>query len=131
VLAIAGLASQHALIADGWVGGAVQILAAVLMMWARLTFGLRSLHAAANPTAGGVVTSGPYAFLRHPIYAAILWFVWAGAVTHASPFVIGAALVITAGTAVRIAMEERLLLVRYPEYAVYAARVRRVIPFVW
>jgi len=44
------------------------------MLWARLTFGGRSFHAGANPTAGGVVTTGPYRFVRHPIYAAILYF---------------------------------------------------------
>jgi hypothetical protein len=41
-----------------------------------LTFGARSFHAGANPTDGGVVTAGPYRFFRHPIYAAILYFLW-------------------------------------------------------
>ena len=49
------------------------------MVAARITFGRRSFHAAANPTEGGLVTTGPYAYIRHPIYAAILYFVWAGA----------------------------------------------------
>ena len=40
---------------------AVQIEAALLMIWARLTFGMRSFHLAANPTAGGLVTTGPIA----------------------------------------------------------------------
>src|SRR5436305_14686109 len=61
---------------------AVQVLAALLMIWARLTFGLRSFHAAATPTAGGLVDTGPYRYWRHPIYAAILYFVWAGALCH-------------------------------------------------
>jgi len=36
----------------------------------------------------------------------------------------------TVMVAVRIAAEERLLLKRYPEYAEYAARTKRVLPFV-
>lgn len=40
------------------------------MAWARLTFGRRSFHASAVPTAGGVETRGPYRFIRHPIYTA-------------------------------------------------------------
>src|SRR5437868_8753690 len=40
---------------------AVQIAAAALMLAARLTLGVRSFHAAANPTEGGIVTKGPYA----------------------------------------------------------------------
>ena len=34
-----------------------------------------------------------------------------------------------AGTAMRITMEERLLRQRYPEYAAYAAKTARVVPF--
>jgi protein-S-isoprenylcysteine O-methyltransferase Ste14 len=34
---------------------------------ARVTFGGRSFHVGANPTEGGLVTKGPYRFVRHPI----------------------------------------------------------------
>jgi protein-S-isoprenylcysteine O-methyltransferase Ste14 len=44
-------------------------------MGARVTFGRRSFHAAANPTAGGLVTTGPYRLIRHPIYTAACLFV--------------------------------------------------------
>jgi len=70
--AVLGLYFTHALFATHPVGIAIQVLAALLMLWARLTFGGRSFHAAANPTEGGIVTRGPYRFLRHPIYAGVL-----------------------------------------------------------
>jgi hypothetical protein len=38
----------------------VQALAVVLMVWARLTFGLRSFNPGAAPTEGELVTTGPY-----------------------------------------------------------------------
>jgi protein-S-isoprenylcysteine O-methyltransferase Ste14 len=40
------------------------------------------------------------------------------------------ALLVTIGAAIRMAMEEALLRERYPEYAIYAKRTKRVIPFV-
>src|SRR5512140_2240697 len=76
--AILGLFVRHALFAIHPGLMLVQVLAVILVIWARLTFGMRSFHFAANPTDGGLVTSGPYRFVRHPIYAAILFFVWAG-----------------------------------------------------
>jgi len=110
---------------------AVQVAAALLLLWARLAFGRRSFHAAANPTAGGLVTSGPYRYIRHPIYTAVSVFSVTGAVAHWSwgsgllgGFVVGFALV-------RIFCEEALVTARYPEYRQYAATTWRMIPYVF
>jgi protein-S-isoprenylcysteine O-methyltransferase Ste14 len=134
-LALAGvvlaLYFEHSLFGTGPVSIAVQVLAALLMLWARLTFGLRSFHAGANPTGGGLVTSGPYALIRHPIYAAILLFVGAAVAAHPALLSAGIGLLATVAVGVRIAAEERLVVQRYPEYAAYAARTRRLIPGVF
>jgi protein-S-isoprenylcysteine O-methyltransferase Ste14 len=110
---------------------AVQVVALLLFLWARLTFGWRSYHVVANPTAGGLVTSGPYRYIRHPIYAAMSVFSGAGMVAHWSwtsgllgGLVVGSALL-------RIFCEEVLVTARYPEYRQYAATTWRMIPYVF
>jgi protein-S-isoprenylcysteine O-methyltransferase Ste14 len=128
-VAIVGLLVQHTLFAARPGLVVVQVLAVVLVIWARLTFGMRSLYYAANPTGGGLVTSGPYRFVRHPIYAAILLFVWAGITSHTTLLSVGLGILVSAATAVRILAEERLVTARYPEYVAYAARTKRVVPF--
>ena len=128
-VAMVGLLVQHALFAAGPGLMVVQGLAVTLVVWARLTFGMRSLHYAANPTDGGLVTSGPYRFVRHPIYAAILFFVWAGVASQTTLLGVGLGILVSAATAVRIVAEERLVTARYPDYLAYAARTKRVIPF--
>jgi protein-S-isoprenylcysteine O-methyltransferase Ste14 len=127
---IVGLYYEGALFASRPVAVAIQVGAFALMIAARVAFGRRSFHAAANPTGGGVVTAGPYAYIRHPIYAAVIYFSWAGALDHFSPVAAACAALISAGAVVRMLMEERLLLVRYPDYASYRARVKRILPFV-
>lgn len=131
IAAVLYLLLHHAFFASGPALVFAQIVAGALMIWARLTFGLRSFHATANATAGGLETRGPYRWIRHPIYAAILLFVWAGVGAHPSLASIGAGAIASLGTAVRIMSEERLLLARYPEYADYAAHTKRLIPYIF
>lgn len=128
VVVIVTLFMRHALLAEQPAAIGVQVAAVALMLWARITFGARSFHFAANPTAGGLVTTGPYRYFRHPIYAAVLFFVWTAVLTHLSPVTLALGVAATAATAVRIRSEERLLRARYPEYVEYAGRTKRVIP---
>jgi len=115
----------------GPVTTAVQAVAFLLMIWARITFGTRSFHAAANPTEGGLVTTGPYHYVRHPIYAAILLFFGAAFAAHPSWINAGVDLIIFGALLARMLSEERLVVEKYPEYAEYARRTKRVLPGVF
>lgn len=109
---------------------AVQAGAVALMVWARMTFGLRSFHATASTSAGGLVTSGPYRFWRHPIYASIIYFVWAGQVQSPTLLSLSAASLVTLGLFARMLLEEHFLRAAYPEYVQYSRQAKRLIPFV-
>ena len=124
------LAKRGGLLATGPIGGTLQVAAIVLVVWARFTFGFRSFHFAANPTPGPLVTSGPYRYIRNPIYAAAWLIIWVGAASHWSVGNTALAAAITLTLVVRIGCEETLLRVAYPEYGDYAKRTKRLIPFV-
>jgi protein-S-isoprenylcysteine O-methyltransferase Ste14 len=110
-------------------GMAVQAGAGLLMLWARATLGTRSFHVPANPTAGGLITHGPYRHMRHPIYAALIYFAWAGASTNAKAASLAAAIMVTVGMIIRISLEEAMLFSHFPAYASYAAVTPRIVPF--
>ncbi len=126
-----GLYYTHALFSYAPPVITAQAAAVALMIWARITFGLRSFHAAANPTEGGLVTNGPYRFVRHPIYSAIILFVGAGALAHVSLTAFLLVFLTFVGALVRMLSEEHLLIKRYPEYREYAARVKRILPLMF
>jgi protein-S-isoprenylcysteine O-methyltransferase Ste14 len=109
----------------------LQVVASLLFLWARVTFGRRSYHVVADPTQGGLVTGGPYRYIRHPIYAAICLFTWAGVAAHWSwSSALWGALIL--GSAVmRIYCEEPLVAARYPDYIQYKARTWRMIPYIY
>lgn len=109
---------------------AIQVIALGLMLWARFTFGMRSFHAAANTTTGRLVTTGPYRLLRHPIYAAIIYFFIGSFIAYPFLETFITVILIAIALFVRMLMEEKSLLVTYPEYAAYMKRTKRIIPFV-
>jgi protein-S-isoprenylcysteine O-methyltransferase Ste14 len=131
VAGLVGLLSLHALFAHTPAGITVQAAAVLLMIWARMTFGRRSFHASADPTEGGLVTTGPYRFIRHPIYTAACLFGCAGAVSNWSVPAGVLAVMMIVGAIVRMLCEERLVVARYPEYQEYARTTRRMVPFIF
>jgi protein-S-isoprenylcysteine O-methyltransferase Ste14 len=131
VAALLGLLISHSLFSDSPAVIVIQGLAAALMLWARITFGRRSFHAAANPTAGGLVTTGPYHYIRHPIYTAACLFAWAAVVHSGTALALLCGLLLFAGTLGRMLCEERLVAATYPEYQAYAKTTKRMIPYVF
>jgi protein-S-isoprenylcysteine O-methyltransferase Ste14 len=126
-----GLLAMRALFSSFPLVISVQVIAVLLFLWARITFGRRSYHVGANPTDGGLVTSGPYRYIRHPIYSAMCLFTMAAVAGNWSwrAGLCGGLILVSA--VIRIYCEETLVAARYPEYAQYKAATRRLIPYVY
>ena len=129
--ALVGLYKIGVLLTPQPIAIALQLVAVALMIWARVTFGRRSFHAAANPTAGGLVTSGPYRIIRHPIYTAACLFGWSAIVVHWSLVSVALGILLILGALVRIMCEESLVKQQYPEYVEYAKVTKRMVPYLF
>ena len=111
--------------------GAVLAVAGIAFaVWAARSLG-GSLTPFPKPLGTGLVTSGPFAIVRHPIYTGGLAFFAGYALFASFP-----ALILTAVLGVlwvgKMRVEERLLAAAYDGYAAYCLRVRRrLIPFVY
>jgi protein-S-isoprenylcysteine O-methyltransferase Ste14 len=79
-----------------------------------------------------VVTTGPYAFVRHPLYLGALFYIAATSLTLGSYGGLAAVPLLAPLLALRIAIEERTLRAGLPGYEDYARRVRwRLLPGVF
>lgn len=123
---------EHHLFSNNIIATIFQLTSVGLMIWARLTFGIRSFHPTANATKGQLVTTGPYHLLRHPIYAAAIYFFWACLIPF--PFIktFRAILLITSGLLIRIFLEEKSLTAKYKQqYVNYSHHTKRIIPYIF
>jgi protein-S-isoprenylcysteine O-methyltransferase Ste14 len=77
------------------------------------------------PEARNLVTSGPYAYARHPLYAVEFLTLIGTAIQFAQPWAALLALGVIVLQVLRTLFEERVLIAAYPEYAGYRARVKR------
>jgi protein-S-isoprenylcysteine O-methyltransferase Ste14 len=79
-----------------------------------------------------VVATGPYQYVRHPMYAGAAFFFLSTPLQLGSWWGLALAPVMIAVLAIRAVLEEHTLAVELEGYAEYAARVRyRLIPLVW
>ena len=107
-----------------------QLLAIALAIWARQSFQGRQFSLHAEPAEGPLLLTGPYQFFRHPMYTFALLFVWISILGHLSLITVLIGLIVTGVIAVRIVTEEQFLRVRYPDYAEYSHKTKRIIPFI-
>ena len=78
-----------------------------------------------------VISTGPYRYVRHPMYAGVIPFIVGTTLLLGSWYgLLG--LILVAGIAFRAVREERVLRLELPGYETYMARVKyRLIPYVW
>lgn len=129
LLALAALALLHRLFSPSPLVIAGQVAGIALAVWARRSFAMGSFRITADPAADSILRRGPYRFIRHPMYAAALLVVWSSVLGHWSAVSAAIGGVVLALLVLRIAIEERLLRARYPDYTEYARSTRCLVPF--
>lgn len=79
-----------------------------------------------------LIQSGPYRWLRHPIYASMLGLLVAiGLAWSWWPMLAAALVLFLAGTEIRVRAEDRLLAERFPDsFRAYRSRVAAYLPFI-
>ncbi|MGJ3649755.1 methyltransferase family protein [Sphingomonas sp. GlSt437] len=124
---------------DDWSTGALIRGAVVLALmlatiglfdWSSRTMGKNWALVARTRGDANLVTTGPFAIVRNPIYVALFLFMWAMAIAygHLANLIVGVPLYVI-GTVLRVQLEEQVLRAEFgAAYDAYAARVKRFIP---
>jgi protein-S-isoprenylcysteine O-methyltransferase Ste14 len=116
----------------------VQIISTVLVaagmafaVWARVHLGKNWSPTPSVQENHELVTSGPYRFVRHPIYTGIITALLGSALTGGLVWIL-VFLAFTGMIAWRVGKEEEFMQETFPDqYPAYKKRTKAVIPFIW
>ena len=114
------------------VADALALAGLLVMLWARVTIGRNWSAGVVLKEGHELVTTGPYRFVRHPIYSGLLllalgWAVWRG--QYAGFYGLAVILVLFW---IKSRAEEQLMIEHFGDaYLGYKARVRALVPFVF
>ena len=135
MVAVVGLGAAHrgqwSALASFVAGWMLFAAGGCLGVWGMVALG-RNRTAFPRPIEDGhLVRTGPYAIVRHPLYASVILASFGWALIFASASSLAVAAVLTAFFHAKAAREERWLRTAYPDYEDYSRQVRGLIPWVW
>ena len=114
-----------------WVGLAILAVGGLFGTWGMLALG-RNLTPFPKPIEGGeLVTHGPYQFVRHPIYAGLIFGTLGWALFRANLLGLALAVLLFIFFDLKSRREERWLREAYPGYEAYQQRVKKLVPWVY
>jgi protein-S-isoprenylcysteine O-methyltransferase Ste14 len=125
-------------VSGAWLAGSpfgliVEFFGIVLGIVAIYVAGIGNVNIRPLPREGGrLVTSGPYRYIRHPMYLAQVVAFIPLVVTYYSPLRLAVILALTAALLLKMPYEEKGLVGQFGEdYKAYRARTKKVIPFIY
>jgi protein-S-isoprenylcysteine O-methyltransferase Ste14 len=125
---------HHAVTDNPWlqgIGTAIFLLGLALAVWARLYLGRNWGMPMTEKADPELVTTGPYRFIRHPIYSGIL-LAMIGTTIAVSLYWLFAVVILGAYFVYSAVMEERYMAKQFPdEYPQYRHSTKMLIPFIF
>jgi protein-S-isoprenylcysteine O-methyltransferase Ste14 len=113
------------------VGVLVGVVGLILLLASTIALG-RNLTPSPHPKDNAtLVQSGPYRFVRHPIYSGLILVAFAWSLIVGGSLTALYSLALAALLDTKCRYEERWLTAKFPDYRDYQKRVRKLIPFIY
>jgi protein-S-isoprenylcysteine O-methyltransferase Ste14 len=111
---------------------AVEVAALLLGVWAILSVRIGNVNVLPDPRQEAVlVQSGPYRWIRHPMYAALLLGTLALVLDLPSALHWSLWIALLVDLVIKLHYEERMLRGHFEEYGAYMAGSKRLIPYLY
>jgi protein-S-isoprenylcysteine O-methyltransferase Ste14 len=103
-----------------------------LGLWAIFSMGIKNLSVFPDPKSNGIMkTSGPYRWIRHPMYTAVLVFSTAMFLMNPVWNMFYALLILVIDLILKLRHEEKLLMHKFENYNAYKKSTYYLIPYIY
>jgi protein-S-isoprenylcysteine O-methyltransferase Ste14 len=116
--------------ATRWAGAFVCIGGLMVTIWARATLGGNWSSNVQFKQDHQLVRTGPYRFVRHPIYTGILIMSFAQPIQFGRLHFWLGLVIIFIGLWIKLKQEETVMQRHFPEYSQYSKQVKAIVPFI-
>ena len=107
-------------------------LGCAILLWARQEMGKNNFRVQPIPKdSAQLITSGPFKYIRHPIYTALLLAMLAITINANTWIAYILWIMLFADLYFKLQFEEKFLKEKFPEYEEYIRRTKRLIPWIW
>ena len=112
-----------------WVGVALGVLSLVFYAWSRATLGKEWSSSLQMRAKHRLVATGPYTWIRHPIYSALIGFMTSITLVAANWFLIAFLAISVVDLGLRIPKEEQMMIEEFgDEYLAFMQKTGRLFP---
>ena len=115
----------------GWLAWTISSIGLALGLWAIVTMGRFTNISPRLKDNAPLRTNGPYKFIRHPMYSALLIFCGAYLVDNFNSYTISLWLALFFVLACKVYYEEQILRDRFTDYESYSKTTKRIFPFIF
>jgi len=130
LLCLGGIVITGPVFASCAINVGLESLGFALGLWALGTMTVRNLNILPDIRAGSrLVTHGPYRYIRHPMYSALLLVTLALILDAFSAGRLILWIILVSDLWAKLIYEEQLLIQHFGEYKDYQKRTKRLIPF--
>lgn len=111
---------------------AIQLFGLIIGIWAIAEMSKSKLNIAPKIREGAsLVSTGPYRFIRHPMYLSLLIFLFPMLVINFSRLNMAVFLILLINLLFKLMYEEKLLSEKFSRYTAYKQKTWRLMPFIF
>ncbi|MCF6222505.1 MAG: isoprenylcysteine carboxylmethyltransferase family protein [Flavobacteriaceae bacterium] len=111
----------------------IQVLGFIISTWGILAMKIGNFNVQPEVKPKALfITSGPYKFIRNPMYAGLILFFGASVISYYSPIRLAVLILLIYVFIEKIKLEEQFLLIKFDvKYSNYKKKTYRLIPFIY